>query len=210
MTLQLVAPPANGYELIAQAISRLSTAGGSADRVTKVNDPSKLSVALQHNVYTLRSSDIAQGRNLDKARLLAWRFLIQYATNTLAAIEFSCDSQGQNLRFASLDTGPFAQGTREAVKMAEGLTDVKAGSYELRALKAPSVYVMALWLKNLQGGDDIVVPIAPAGPGRQPASEGGASLPQSPADFLDALRPAAATTLRFDSTPPPPGGQSPR
>lgn len=210
MAIQLVTPPANTYDLIRQAISRLSTAGGAADRVTKVNDPSKLSAVLPHNVYTLRSDDITRGRNLNKARLVAWRFLIQYANNTLAAIEFSCDSQGQNLRFASLDTGPFAKGTQEAVKLAEELDGVRAGSYELRALKAPSVYVIALWLKNLQDGDDIVVPIAPAGPGLQPASEGGAPLPQSPADFLGALRPAASTTMGFNSTPPPSGGQSSR
>jgi hypothetical protein len=212
MTLQLVTPPAGAYDLIAQAISRLSTVGGSADRVTNVSDPSKLSAALPHNVYLLRSTDIVQRRNLDRARLAAWRFLIQYANSTLAAIEFSCDSQGQNLRFASLDTGPFAQATRDAVKLAEGLTSVQAGSYELRVLKAPSVYVMALWLKSLQGGDDIVIPIALAGPGPQPASGGGTALPQSPADFLGALQPTATTALGFDSRPPSPpsGGQSPR
>jgi hypothetical protein len=204
--LQLATPPANTYELIARAISQLSTAGGSADRVTNVNDPSKLSAALQHKVYTLGRSDIVQGRNLDKARVLAWRFLIQYGTKILAATEFSCDAQGQNLRFASLDTGPFAQGTREAVRLAEGLASVKAGSYELRALRAPSVYAMALWLMNLQRGDDIIIPILPAGPGPQPASEGGGPLPQSPRDFLDRLRSTASTLGSGGAPPPSPGG----
>jgi hypothetical protein len=203
MPLQLADPPASAYELIAQAISRLSTAGGPAERVTNVNDPSRLSAALQHMVYTLGSIDIARGRRLEKARPRAWRFLIQYEARTLAAIELACDARGQNLRFSSLDTGPFAQGTRDAVTLAEGLDSIQAGSYELRVLKAPSLYVMALWLKNLQDGDDIVLPIVPAGPGRQPASLGGAPLAQSPEDFMGGLRSSATTALRFDSRPAP-------
>jgi hypothetical protein len=201
MPLQLASPPANAYQLIAQAISRLSTVGGSVERVTSVNDPSKLSAALPHMVYVMRNDAIAQGQNVDNARLVAWRFLIQYGTQTLGAIEFSCDSRGQNLRFASLDTGPFAQGTRDAVTIAEGLSSVRAGSYELRALKAPSVYAMALWLKNLQGRDDIVIPITPAGPGPQAASKGGAPLPQDPREFLGGIQADAAAAQQFDSMP---------
>src|SRR5690349_5162406 len=110
MPIQLASPPGNAYQLIAQAVSRLSTVGGSAERVTSVNDPSKLGAALPHMVYVMRNDAIAQGRNVGDASLVAWRFLIQYGTQTLGAIELSCDSRGQNLRFASLDTGPFAQG----------------------------------------------------------------------------------------------------
>jgi hypothetical protein len=210
MPLQLASPPSNAYDLIAQAISRLSVAEGASDRVTKVEDPSLLNAALPHQVYTLGSREIAQGRDLDSARLVGWRFLIDYGARTIAAVDLSCDAQGGNLRFASLETGPFAQGTRDVVAQAEQSDPVRTGSYELRVLRAPSVYTMAVWLKNQAGGDDIVIPINPgqttAG---GPASGGGAPSPQGPDDVLAAMRDAANTSLRFDSTPRPGGGAPP-
>jgi len=208
MTLQLATPPEQVYGMIADALSRLSLASGAADRVTRVADPSRLAAALPHRVYTLRSTDIVRLRNLDVAHLVAWRFLIEYGGRTLAAIEFSCNVLGGDLRFASLDTGPFAQGTADAVRLVEQVERVEAGSYELRVLKAPSVYTMALWLHNLDAGDDIVLPIMPAGSGPLPAT-GGSPLAQSPSQFLGDLRSAAETTLRSGAAAPPPDSPGP-
>jgi hypothetical protein len=213
MPLHLPSSPSNARDLIAQAISRLSMAGGAADAVAAVEDPSRLNAALQHQVYTLGATDIAQGRNLSQARLVAWRFLIQYGQKTIAAVEFSCNSQGGNLRFSSLDTGLFAQATRDAAAQAEALDVVKNGEYEFRVLRVPSVYVMAVWLKNLQGRDDVVIPIDPA---RKtvggPATGGGIPLPQSSTDFVKAMRDPAKSSLAFFNAPDPgraPAGGAP-
>ena len=221
MPLQLPDVPANAYAIITAAISRLSLAEGGASTVTKVADPSKLNVALPHKVFTLGSDDIARGRNLSRAQLVAWRFLIQDGSRTIAAIELACDVAGGNVRFASVDTGPFAQETRNVVQHAERLDAVKQGSYELRVLKAPSVYAMAAWLKNLTGPDDIVIPIDPDHPvavnsaANAPAIAGGASQlaagaspAQGAAGFLAGLQPTAKTALGFDSTPPSKPGSS--
>ena len=214
MPLQLPDVPPTAHALITGAISRLSLAEGGASTVTKVADPSKLNVALPHRVYTIGSDDIARGRNLNRAQLVAWRFLIQYGTQTIGAIELSCDVAGGNLRFASVDTGPFAQETRNVVQHAELLDAVVRGSYELRVLKAPSVYAMAAWLKNLAGSDDVVIPIDPEHPvttnsARNASIAGGAASPvQGPAGFLASLQPTAKTALGFDSTPPTKPGSS--
>jgi hypothetical protein len=208
MPLQLPTPPPNAHSLIVEAIGRLSTAAGAANVVTGVDNPSLLNAALPHRVYTLGGADILQLRNLDRARLVAWRFLIQYGSKTVAAVEFACDASGANLRFAKLDAGPFAQGTRDAVAQAEKLDSVKDASYEVRVLKAPSVYVIALWLKNQGTGDDIVMPINQSQAGG-PATGGGPQLPQKPTEFLKALRPSARTALTFNSAPQPIGGQGP-
>jgi hypothetical protein len=206
MPLQLATPPPNSYDLIAQAISRVSTAGGAAAVLANIRDPSQISAALPHQVYALSSNDIARGRRVDGARLTSWRFLVQYRASTIAAIEFTVDAAGRNMQFGSLDTGPFAKATRDVATRAEGMDTVKQGSFELRALKAPSVYAFAVWLKNLGAGDDIVIPLQPTGPrAMRPATEGGAG-PQSPKDFLQTLQPAAATQLQFDSAP---GGGTP-
>ena len=77
MPLQLPNPPAKAYQLLVEAISRASGAGGAMTKILSVPDPSKLSSVLPHQVYTLGASQIAQGRHLDRAGLTAWRFLIQ-------------------------------------------------------------------------------------------------------------------------------------
>ena len=86
------------------------------------------------------------------------------------------------------------------------------GSYELRLLKAPSVYVIAVWLKNLSGGDDIVLPVPEVAAATRSRSAGGGALPQTGKNFLQGLKPSASQALRFDSRPgvagptsPPPG-----
>jgi hypothetical protein len=210
MPLQLPSPPPNAYTLLTLAISQLSVAGGPATQAIKFTDPTKLNSALPHKVYMLGSSEIAQGRNLNQALLVAWRFLIQYGSRTVGAVELSCNAVGANLRFASFDVGPFAQGTRNIVSQAETLDSVRRGSYELRLLKAPSVYVMAVWLKNLGSGDDIVLPIPqtlpPAG---STLGSGLLPLPSSPRDFVKSLQPSARTALGFDSRPQSPTPQSP-
>ena len=128
MPLQLPNPPAKAYQLLVEAISRASGAGGAMTKILSVPDPSKLSSVLPHQVYTLGASQIAQGRHLDRAGLTAWRFLIQDGSKVLAAAELSCDPKGANLRFSSIDVGPFATATRDVVMMAERLDSVRRGS----------------------------------------------------------------------------------
>jgi hypothetical protein len=203
-------PPQSAYTLVADAVRRLAGAGGAA-RALAAADPSKLSVALPHKVYTVDADAIAQGGKLDRARLVEWRFLILDGQSPVAAVELSCDEQGRNLKFAGLNTGPFVAGTRDAVLHAEGLDAVKNGSYELRALRLPSVYVMALWLKDLVGENDLLLPFGPSSHAVAPAEHRAGTLAGvanptpaphlAPDDFFGALRDSARDAVSFDSSP---------
>jgi hypothetical protein len=72
---------------------------------------------------------------------------------------------------------------------------VTTGSFELRVLRIPALYVMALWLHGESGNRDVVIPMAPTHhllePGR--AYEGG--------EFTSTLAPAASERLEFDDSP---------
>jgi len=208
MPLRVATPPPGAYDLVAQAVASVSTAGGAASAVVAVRDPARLNATIPHRVYSLTSPQISSGQNVNRARFLAWRFLIQDGSRVVAAVELAGDAQGRNLRFASLESGPFVQGTRNAVTMAEGLDTVRASNFELRVLKLASVYAMALWLKNLDGGEDLIIPIQPAGAvGTQPATEGG-SMPQPPRSFLQSLQEVARVTLDNNDAPIPGPGNS--
>jgi hypothetical protein len=97
--------------------------------------------------------------------------------------------------FSSLHEGRIASGTHRTRAIAEGLPEVAAGIYELRALAVPSIRVDALWLKNKGTGDDLIVPIASSSPVLAP------DQPYNANDFLDRVRPLAVAARQFDNSP---------
>ncbi|MFI5454898.1 MAG: hypothetical protein ACHRXM_05550 [Isosphaerales bacterium] len=218
MALQIDQPPTGAYAILADSVRRMAALGGAAAQSVNVADPARLNAALPHKVFVLDNDDIVKGHDLDSARLVSWRFLILDGQTPVAAVELSCDAQGQNLKFASINVGPFVAATRTAVLHAENLLQVKNGDYELRALKAPSVYVMALWLKDLRGTNDLVLPIGPANQAVAPSPQIASTLGyaatvqaphQSSADFLNALKPSANAARSFDSAPQGPSPSPP-
>jgi hypothetical protein len=66
-------------------------------------------------------------------------------------------AKGSKLAFLGLTHSPFTAATIEALTVAERMPKVAKADYELRLLKVPAVYLIALWL---HGGDaDILVPM---------------------------------------------------
>jgi hypothetical protein len=151
-------------------------------------------------VYQLDVADIQQGKDLDSARRVGWRFLILDGEKTVAAVEL-IDFFGR-LEFSQLEEGPFAEATREALRLVENTVAVENGDFEFRLLRAPGVYVVAVWLKDLRRNNDIFVPLAPT---RGSSGIAGASRIQNKSEFLAALKPLAD---RVTSNPAPPGGPS--
>ena len=194
MALENAIPPAEAGPLLADALNRLSAVGGGAADAVKPEALGRLAQACPHPVYLVDTIDIASGKQLSAARLVAWRFLILDRQTAIGAIELSCDPDGGNLKFASFNVGGFVQETQKCVNRAEQLVEVKNGSYELRALRLPSVYIMSLWLKNKSAdGKDLIVTMQPPGsPSPLTVSTlGGApgQIQHDSSDFFDALRP---------------------
>src|SRR5439155_13299048 len=68
------------------------------------------------------------------------------------------DMKGENLKFSHLNQGPFVEETIKGVKYAESLNEVLNNNFELRLLKIPALYIVALWLHAEQ---DILFPLPP-------------------------------------------------
>jgi hypothetical protein len=98
--------------------------------------------------------------------------------------------------FASISGGQ-AAGLAQAIAVAEAAKGRAAGKYELNLIRAPALYVTALWLKKRSGrGDDyfVVVP---------PAPERFQSLSVEPAaDFIKQLQSEAAAKVRLTASAP--------
>ena len=69
--------------------------------------------------------------------------------------------------------GPFETATDNTVKTLHDLPELRAADYELRLLRIPALYMVALWLHMTAG--DLLVPLAPSPIGKEgkpiPATE---------------------------------------
>ncbi len=94
-----------------------------------------------------------------------------------------------------VNEGPFVKATAAAQKAAAKLPQVREGSVEARVIRIPALYVMALWLKDLDGDDDVVIPMAPAPPFLE------ANRPYTEREFLKALAGPAKARRQFSNEP---------
>jgi hypothetical protein len=118
-----------------------------------------------HPVYSLGLDDLAAGKGLDSAKLVAWRYLLTENNQVRQAAEVLPDASGGAGKFGSLTSGHIA-GVEQAFAVVEQIADVQQWTYELRALRVPALYIMALWVHNTDpaGAADHFVPLPPAFP----------------------------------------------
>jgi len=149
-----------------------------------------------HPVYELGLDDLAAGKGIEAARPIAWRYLLVTGDQVCQAAELFPDPQGGS-RFGALTTG-YAAAEEEALRLAEQLPEIQQGTYEIRALRVPALYVMALWLKDQNGTRDHFIVMPPAFPPVQPLH------PYSTADLLALLQPLAARKAPLEKQVTPP------
>ena len=157
-----------------------------------VNSPRILSSpGLSYPVYTLGLDSVATGASLSKAKLAAWRHEFMSGDEVVAAEV----SAGRQPRFSGLNVSSrfrsVSQELRLATETGKGFTD---RSYQPRLLQISALGIRALWLKSEpRSRADVVIPLAPTRP------ELTANRHYSPAEFIEALRPAAEALLRTEA-----------
>jgi len=150
--------------------------------------------ALSARSFILGLDAIADGRGLRAAGMVVWTHLLPAnGGQTLAA-----DTAAGTDRFAQLVDGPHASAVRQEITRLQADPVVAQGSYDLALLRVPAMHTVAVWLQDKSGQADLLVPVAPADPALQPGRR------YAPADFVAALRPAAARILA--ETDPMKGG----
>jgi hypothetical protein len=194
MTLRMPEPTEASVETVRSHLSEL--AGRTAFRrraLTRAN-PAGLALAAPHDVYSLGLSDLAEGASLDAATVDGRRFIVMDGDKPIASAEVA--DQGRGSGFQATE-GPYVESTAAALERAEEDPDLDDDDYEIRVLRIPALYVMALWLKNEQGGTDVLIPLDPT-----PAPlEAGRKY--APAELLSALAEPARARLAFDDEDEP-------
>ena len=140
-----------------------------------------ISEELPHQVYVLTLADIVSGKSPADARFTGWRHIIANGGRKFAA-EIMGDEQGQNQQFAGTHEGALVKSFLATLRVMQKHKIVAGRTYELRLLKIPALYVMALWLKSLNDADDLIVPLAPTHHALKPGK------PYTRKEFMDVIR----------------------
>ena len=134
-------------------------------------------------VYAAGAQDIINERVIGNARLTAWLTILSNEGEVVAAAEV-----GGDLQFSRMYEGSFVAGLAEAVRQAEVRFADDNRDYELRLLRIPAVYAVALWLHAADA--DVLLPIAPAPRALRANALYGAD------ELTAALRPIAEAAMR--------------
>lgn len=184
MPLRPDEPPAYAARLLESTIVELVSHGAIA-----LPHQSTVELAAPLRVYHLGADAVAAGRGLAAVTPVGWWIQVRSEGTMLGAMEVADvvgATRGQPpLRFASFTTGALQRGLAAEV----GRASSRSGSSEVPAavVRAPALYLMALWLREASG--DVLIPIAPAPDEVQP----GQAAPAE--DVLAALRASAQAAI---------------
>lgn len=198
MSIKMPEPPKESFQALVSSLQRVSSAGGGAAAKLSLEGRRSVesSIFYPHKVYNLGLQDIASGRGIDAAHLVSWRYLINQGPGGTAAAEVNYDERKQSNQFSQLNQGAFAGATLEEIKKVVDNRKFQEGSYELRVLRVPALYVIALWLNDQRNHEDVLIPIPPTNEFLKPSEV------YTPSQFIAILRKPAEQKLRFDSSPP--------
>ena len=116
-------------------------------------------LAVPHPVFTLKLNKRSPAHALDSVRMTGWRHLLLDDDTPLAFAEWSVGTRGARLRVARIASGIEVAAFVDAIGRAERSSMVKRGEFALGALNIPSLHAHALWLRNLQGDQDLYMPL---------------------------------------------------
>lgn len=180
MAIEPAYVPATAVEAVTQGLIRRAAAGSFVSPNLARANRNALSLAMPHRVAYLPFNAVRPDLDLREAvQFGSWRFLVheKKGENTflpIAAVTAVPDKTGHQL--GELDEGSLVAGTEQAIRRGEELSQVREGRFEACLLIVPSLYVLALWLRDHCRRDktDVFLAIPPSHsdlPSVEPMSE---------------------------------------
>ncbi|MFI6601760.1 hypothetical protein ACIBHX_36400 [Nonomuraea sp. NPDC050536] len=164
MPLHMPAPPAGVPETVQSKLRALAGDSRFSTQALRLAERDQLEVSTPHQVFTIGLDDIESGAGLDAAQPVGWRYLVTAGGDVIASAETTQAPDGTP-QPAQFTEGRFVGATATAVQAARALPQVEKGPFELRLLRIPSLYLMALWLHS--PATDLLVPLAPSPIGKE-------------------------------------------
>jgi hypothetical protein len=157
MTLRPAEPSPEVVETVRSHLSALAERPEFQRRGMAGSEPSRLELAVPHDVYSLGLDQLSAGATIQDAEPVGQRFLVVDGDTPVSSAEVTPEGGA-----FQANEGPFVAATLAAIEQAEQDPELTDGRYELRLLRIPALYLMALWLKDDDGDGDLVIPLDPS------------------------------------------------
>lgn len=187
MPLHLPDPPPDVPDKVRSKLHAFADGAKFSTKALRGARRDQLDLSTPHQVFTMGLDDITAGGGLDRAQLVGWRYLVMAGGQPIASAETTLAPDGTH-EASQFTEGPFVAATDKAVRDVQRLPQLAAAGFELRLLRIPALYVMALWLHA--PATDLLVPLAPS-----PIQKDGRPMPA--AEFF-----ADLSELASSATPP--------
>jgi hypothetical protein len=187
MPLHLPDPPAGVPDKVKSKLHAFAEGSKFTTQALRGAHKDRLDLSTPHEVFTMGLDDVTSGAGLGRAQPVGWRYLVVEGGQLIASAETTLAPDGTQ-DVSQFNEGPFVAETDKAVKAIRKLPQLEAAGFELRLLRIPALYMMALWLHA--PATDLLVPLAPS-----PIGKDGKAMPA--AEFL-----ADLSELASQATPP--------
>lgn len=164
MPLNLPEPPHGVADEVRSKLHKFAAEGKFSGKALRGARKESLDVSTPHQVFTMGLDDVLAGGGVERTQPAGWRYLIEEAGQPIASAETSAGSEGTQ-EVSSFTEGPFVAATDKAMKFVRKLPKLEAAGFELRLLRIPAVYQMALWLHSAD--EDLMVPLEPSSIGKE-------------------------------------------
>jgi hypothetical protein len=162
MPLQVAKPPIAAQKAVLSMLGRIVATDADLVPALRSAAPGFVAISTPHRVAVLGLDRIHGGMSLrSEAQTKSWRFLVHNGDKVVATANSSKTGKGRYV-LAHLTDGRFVGGTEQAIRRAERLDSVGKGRFEPLLLQVPAVHVVALWLRNLDNEDDLIMTVPPA------------------------------------------------
>ena len=150
--------PSDSADVVAEELAKMVADGSIVRQLGAFVRPEDLTATAVHPVYVFRLDELNDGFKTANTSPTTWRYLLELNKRIVASIETSVYN-GRHI-FGNVSTGPFVDGTANAILFADTLT--AADPYRFGVVHVPALHTMLLWLQSESPGADQFFAIAPA------------------------------------------------
>jgi hypothetical protein len=158
MPLNMPDPPGRIKDETRAKLGGIARAGGGGPKLLGDVDPEDVDVSTPHQVFVLGPDDIEDDGALQRAQPVGWRFLLESGGNVIAGAEVS--ETPERTFPPSFYRSSSVGATATAINTARALPQLEAAGFDLRLLRIPELYQVALWLHSPH--TDLLIPLAPS------------------------------------------------
>ncbi|MDX2649742.1 hypothetical protein PV341_40495 [Streptomyces sp. PA03-1a] len=199
MVVEYTSPPGNAQEtaLIGfQQAARFAQQNRRADEVAIPTLPAAdVTLSAPQPVHHLGLQQIVAREPVRNSAATGWQYLVLAEDGAVASSELSIGADESPPKAAQVNMGPFVQSTASALQQLDELPEVRSGRYEVHVLRIPALWTFALWLRQLDGSEDLFLVLSPA----PDFLEAGHVYHED--ELLDVLEGPARQRLEFDNSP---------